>query len=93
MTNVEVNPTQCSHLKGIQMNDRDNKAESAIQVITGAFEYAQIKTKWHIRIENIGKPVPKYKAFGWTIIFHRRETTQNHMMLARIKEPDYADLC
>ena len=48
---------QYSHLKGIQINDDDEKMELLIHVITGASEYSQINTKLNIRIGNRGEPV------------------------------------
>ena len=62
------------------MNDNDEKMELLIHVITGASEYAQIKTKPNIRMGNRGELVAEYTAFGWTIISGGRETTQNHML-------------
>ena len=59
---------QYSQLKGIQMNDDDEKMELPIHVITGASEYPQIKAKPNIRIGNRGELVAEYTAFGWTII-------------------------
>ena len=59
---------QYSHLKGIQMNDDDEKMELPIHVITGASEHPQIKAKPNIRIGNRGELVAEYTAFGWTII-------------------------
>ena len=41
-----------SHLKGVQMNDKDEKTELPIHVIAGASEYSQIKTNRNIRIGN-----------------------------------------
>ena len=53
-----------SHLKGIQMNDNNEKTELPIHVIIGTSKYAQIKTKDNIRIENRGETIAKYQQLG-----------------------------
>ena len=52
------------HLKGVQMNDKDEKTELRIHVIVGASEYARTKINQNIRIGNRVEPVEEYTAFG-----------------------------
>ena len=67
-----------SHLKGIQMNDNNEKTELLIHVI---------------RIGNRGESVTEYTEFGGAIVSGGRETTKIHKLLTRGREADYAGLC
>lgn len=82
-----------SYLKGIQINGNDEKTELLIHIVIGTSKYAKIKTKRNIRIEKIGEQVAKHPAFVWIILSGGRDTTQNHMLLTRSNEADYAELC
>ena len=56
------------HLKGVNMDDTDNKVNLPIHMILGACEYTRIKTKHVLRIGSSGEPIAEYLAFGWTIM-------------------------
>ena len=61
------------HLKGVNMDDTDNKANLPIHRILGASEYTQIKTKHLLQIGAPGEPIAKYTAFGWMIMSDGKE--------------------
>ena len=81
------------HLKGVSMDDTDNKANLPIHLILGASEYTRIKTKHVLRIGEPGEPIAEYTAFGWTIMSGGKEKGLNQMLLARDTEANYAELC
>ena len=67
-----------SHLKGIQMNDNNEKTELLIHVI---------------RIGNRGESVTEYTEFGGTIVYGGQETTKIHILVTRGREAGYVELC
>lgn len=66
-----------SHLKGIQMNDNNEKTELLIHVI---------------RIGNRGESVTEYTEFGGTIVYGGQETTKIHILVTRGREAGYVEL-
>ena len=52
-----------SHLKGVRMDDVDEKA---VHLILGANEFAKIRTGERLRVGRRGDPVAEYTPFGWT---------------------------
>ena len=82
-----------AHLQGVQMEDSDNKEYLPVHVILGASEYANIKTIGHVKVGQKGELVTEYTAFGWVIIEGGKKSTSNYLMLTRITEVDYAELC
>ena len=83
------------HLKGVSMDDTDNKANLPIHLILGASEYTRIKTKHVLRIGEPGEPIAEYTAFGWTIMSAGKGKGFNgfKMLLARDTDANYAELC
>ena len=81
------------YLKGVSMDDTDNKANLPIHKILGVSEYSRIKTKHVLRIGKPGEPITEYTAFGWTIMSGGKEKGFNQMLLARDTKVDYAELC
>ena len=57
-----------SHLKGVTMDDTDNKANLLIHMILGTSEYTRIKTKHVLRIGAPREPIADCTALGWTIM-------------------------
>ena len=53
-----------TQLKGVQMEDSDNKEFLPVHVILGASEYAIVKTKKDNKVGQKGEPVTEYTAFG-----------------------------
>ena len=70
-------------LKGVNMDDIDNKDNLPIHIILGVSEYIRIKTKHLLRIGTPGEPIAKYTAFGWTIMSDGKENGFNPMLLAK----------
>ena len=81
------------HLKGVNMDDTDNKASLSIHLILGASEYTRIKTKDVLQIGSPGEPIAEYTAFGWMLTSGEKEKGFNQMLLARDTEADYTELC
>ena len=84
---------QYQHLKGVKMEDNDNKDYLPVHVILGAADYTKIKTKQASRVGYPGEPVAEKTAFGWTLIAGGIESKQHHLLLTRSTEADYAQLC
>ena len=82
-----------SHLRGVNMDDTDNKAILPIHIILGTSEYTRIKTKHVLRIGAPGEPIAEDTILGWTIMSSEKEKGFNQMLLARDTETDYAELC
>ena len=69
------------HLRGITMDDNNQKKELPVHVILGASNYSRIKTMTKPRIGQPGEPVPKQTQLGWTIISPGREAKGLSIML------------
>ena len=82
-----------SHLKGVNVDGTDSKANLPIHIILGTSEYPRIKTKHVLRIGAPGEPTAEYTAFGWTIISGGKKKGFNQMLLARDTETGYTELC
>ena len=62
-----------SHLKGLNMDDTDNKANLPKHIILGTSEYIWIKTKHVLQIGAPGEPIAEHTTFGWTIMSGGKE--------------------
>ena len=67
------------------MEDSDNKEFLA--------EYANIKTKKHVKVGQEGEPAAEHNALGEVIIVGGKKRIINCLMLTRSAEADYAELC
>ena len=56
------------HLRGITMDDHDQKEELPAHVILGASDYSRIKAMLKPRTGQPGEPVVEQTQLGWTII-------------------------
>ena len=76
---------QFDHLKGVKMEDTDDKEELPIHLILGASDYAKIKTPTQPRVGESGEPVGELTKFGWTIMSPgvMMMTLQNCCLLSR----------
>ena len=81
------------HLKGVVMDDMDEKGELPIHLIIGASEYAKIKTETKPKIGKPGEPVGELTKFGWTIISPGSEVDAEHLFFAGSSRLDYDKLC
>jgi hypothetical protein len=82
-----------SHLKGINIQDVDNKPELPVHLILGTSEYARIKTETPPRIGKPGQPVAELTRFGWTLISPGTEVDLTNMFLTQTSTMDYENLC
>ena len=57
-----------SHLKGIEIEDRDKKEQLPVHVVLGSGEYARIKTDTKPHIGKHKGPVAKKTKLGWVIM-------------------------
>ena len=57
-----------SHLKGVRMDEVDEKAKLPLHLILGARELAKIRTGECLRVGRRGDPVAEYTWFGWKIM-------------------------
>jgi hypothetical protein len=57
-----------THLKGVTIDDGDDREEIPIHVVLGAGDYAAIKTSTPQRIGAPGQPVAERTQLGWTIM-------------------------
>ena len=84
----------CHHLRGITMDDNDQKKELPVHVILGASDYSRIKTMTKPRIGQPGEPVAEKTQLGWTIISPGRESESlSNLLLTRNSTCDHDQLC
>lgn len=57
-----------THLRGIRIDDNDQKENLPIHVILGASEYALIKTQTLARVGVLGQPIAEKTKVGWVIM-------------------------
>ena len=62
------------HLRGITMDNNNQKEELPVHLILGASGYSRIKTITKPRIGLLGEPVAEKTQLGWTIILPGRES-------------------
>lgn len=84
---------QFKHLKGVTMEDTDEKEELPIHLILGASDYAKIKTATQPRVGNTGEPVGEFTKFGWTIMSPGTDDDLTKMLFTQSSMHDYQKLC
>ena len=82
-----------SHLRGISMDDTDQKPELPIHLVLGASEYAKIKTVSMPRVGQPGEPIAELTRFGWTVMSPGKEVDLTPMFLTQTSSFDYENLC
>ena len=82
-----------SHLQGIEMEDKDERAMLPVHIILGASEYTKIKTGSGQKVGRIGEPVAEKTKFGWTVMSPGEEVNLGNMFLAQTSVADYEGLC
>ncbi|XP_046862794.1 uncharacterized protein LOC124456378 [Xenia sp. Carnegie-2017] len=82
-----------SHLKGVDIQDGDTKAQLPVHVVLGGGEYARIKTKNRPRIGKDGEPIAELTKLGWFVMSPGKEFDHNHMLLTQTTQKDYEKLC
>ena len=82
------------HLRGITMDDNDQKKELPVHVILGASDYSRIKTMTKPRIGQPGEPLAEKTQLGWTIISPGRGSEiLSNLLLTRNSTCDHDQLC
>ena len=81
------------YLKGVKMDDNDQKNELPVHIILGASEFARIKTEVQPKVGHPGEPVAEKTRFGWTIMSPGKEAELSQMMLTQTSQPEYERLC
>ena len=87
--NYERLIAEYSHLKGVHMDERDQKEDLPIHVIIGASDFAKIKTPTRPRIGKEGEPIAELTNFGWIIMSPGRESVSTNALLTRTKEAEF----
>ena len=81
------------HLKGVEMDDLDNKNIMPVNLILGASDYARIKTETAPRIGALNEPVAEKTKLGWTIISSGKEVDLTRMFMTQTSSLEYETLC
>ena len=81
------------HLRGVQIEDDDDKKFLPVHLILGANEFAKIRTGERLRVGRRGDPVAEYARFGWTLMSPGTETDFSKALLAVNFTADYERLC
>ena len=81
------------HLKGVVIDDTDEKAELPIHMIIGASDFAKIKTPSKPRIGNPGEPVAELTSLGWALISPGHEADLSKVFLTKSSKAEYEQLC
>ena len=85
--------TNYTHLRGVTMNDNDQKPKLPIHLIIGVSDYICIKTNQPARVGKTGEPVAELTKFGWTIIAKGNEIDYAALLLTQTNQSDYEQLC
>ena len=82
-----------SHLKGVRIDDPDDRPQIPIHVVLGTSEYAAIKTTIAQRVGKPGQPMAERTLLGWTIMSPGSEDVANPILLTQSSTTDYEQLC
>ena len=55
-----------NHLRGVIIDDTDEKSELPVHIILGACDFSKIKTDTGLKVGKPGQPIAEYTQFGWT---------------------------
>ena len=81
------------HLRGVHIDDVDEKSHLPVHLILGANDFAKIRTGERLRVGRRGDPVVEYTRFGWTLMSPGAETDLSPVYLALNSTADYDRLC
>ena len=81
------------HLRGVHIDDVDEKSHLPVHLILGANDLAKIRTGERLRVGRRGDPVAEYTRFGWTLMSPGAETDLSPVYLALNSTADYDRLC
>ena len=85
---VEKHP----HLKGVTMDDNDERSRLPVHIILGNKEFPRISTTQVQRVGREWDPVASLK-LGWTITSPGREIDTTSIPLTQTSRVDYEELC
>ena len=71
------------HLKGVVIDDPDEKPELPIHMVIGASGFTKIKTPSKQRIGNPGEPVAQLTSHGWALISPGHEADLSKVFLTK----------
>ena len=77
------------YLKGIQMSERDTKAELPTHVVLGTSDYVKIKMQKCPRVGRINESIVKQTKMGWVIMSPDRENDLVSSLYTRTSESDF----
>ena len=81
------------HLRGVHMDDEDEKSQLPVLLILGAKDFAKIRTWERLRVGRRGDPVAEFTRFGWALMSLGAETDLSSVYLAVNSTADYERLC
>ena len=83
-----------SHLRGVVMDDVDEKDNLPVHIILGANDFAKIRTSEKLRVGRRGDPVAEFTRFGWTIMSPGASAgSTNAFLTLNSATSDYEQLC
>ena len=82
-----------SHLRGVSMDDDDEKDQLPVHIILGANDFAKIRTGERLRVGRRGEPVAEFTRFGWAIMSPGKDQEFSLGCLAVNATTDYDNLC
>ena len=93
LNNPRYKEMMVPHLKGINLQDVDDRPELPAHLILGTSEYARIKTETRPRIGNPGQPVAELTRLGCTLISSGKEVDLTNMFLTQTSSMDFENVC
>ena len=81
------------HLRGVHMDDDDEKSQLPVYLILGDNDFAKIRTGERLRVDRRGDPVAEFTRFGWALTSPGAETNLSSVYLAVNSTADYERLC
>ena len=81
------------HLKGVTMNDTDERPRLPVHIILENSETPRISTREPQRVGREWEPVASYTKLGWAITSPGKEIDSTNKLLTQTSETDYEGLC
>ena len=82
-----------AHLRGVHMDDDDEKDQLPVHIILGANDFAKIRTGERLRVGRRGDPGAEFTRFGWAIMSPGADQDISPGYLAVSSTTDYDNLC
>ena len=82
-----------AHLRGVRMDDDDEKDQLPVHIILGANDFAKIRTAERLRVGRRGDPVAEFTRFGWAIMSPGADQDISPGYLAVSSTTNYDNLC